>query len=284
MLGWSLIPSTKKLRHCGTLVILAIVVGASGPAGAHADTIVLKNGRRIVGESVTREYGKVSCETPAGRITISESLVLRIEKDDLPAAVSPQPNASAANLAIAPPASPFKEDQHPGMEPVARETVHDGAIDRAALTRFEAAAASGSSEAVQRAVAAQSAAADFSFARGDLTAALAHSERALALDPGQVPLLLNVAYLRLRRGEYPGALDLLDRARRAAPDSADAAKLAGWADYGLNRLSASGSGVEARPAASAGCRGCQSARQSRAGSGSRKQLPGRRKRAFRPAL
>ena len=78
MPGWSLIRSTKKLRRWRTLAILAVVVGASAPAGAHADTIVLKNGRRIVGESVTREDGKVSCETPAGRITISESLVLRI--------------------------------------------------------------------------------------------------------------------------------------------------------------------------------------------------------------
>src|ERR1700680_1255953 len=206
MPGSSLIRSTKKLCRWRTLAILAVVVGASAPASAHADTIVLKNGRRIVGESVTREYGKVSCETPAGRITISESLVLRIEKDDLPAAVYPPPNASAANLAIAPPASPFKEDERPGMEPVAREAVHDGAIDRAALARFEAAAASGSSEAVKRAVAAHSAAADFSFTRGDLTTALAQSERALALDPGQVPLLLNVAYFRLRGGEYTGAL------------------------------------------------------------------------------
>ena len=232
MPGWSLIRSTKKLRRWRTLAILAIVVGASAPAGAHADTIVLKNGRRIVGESVTREDGKVSCETPAGRITISESLVLRIEKDDLSVAVSSQPNISAANLAIARPLP----DEHPGMEPVARETVHDGAIDLAALARFDSAAAGGSSEAVKRAVAAHSAAADFSFARGDLTAALAQSERALAIDPGQVPLLLNVAYLRLRGGEYAGALDLLDRVRRVAPDSADAAKLAGWADYGLNRL------------------------------------------------
>jgi len=150
MPGSSLIRSTKKLCRWRTLAILAVVVGASAPASAHADTIVLKNGRRIVGESVTREYGKVSCETPAGRITISESLVLRIEKDDLPAAVYPPPNASAANLAIAPPASPFKEDERPGMEPVAREAVHDGAIDRAALARFEAAAAQVSEGGIAR--------------------------------------------------------------------------------------------------------------------------------------
>ncbi|HEY1866482.1 MAG TPA: tetratricopeptide repeat protein, partial [Candidatus Acidoferrales bacterium] len=72
--------------------------------------------------------------------------------------------------------------------------------------------------------------------RGDFPAALAHSERALTFAPADATLLLNVAYLRLRRGEYTEALDLLDRARRQRPDSPDVAKLTGWADYGLNRL------------------------------------------------
>ena len=49
-------------------------------------------------------------------------------------------------------------------------------------------------------------------------------------------LLLNAAYLHLRRSEYSAASELLDRARRLAPDSPDVAKLDGWADYGLNRL------------------------------------------------
>ena len=52
----------------------------------------------------------------------------------------------------------------------------------------------------------------------------------------KLTLLLNLAYLHLRRSEYTVALELLDRARRLAPDSPDVAKLSGWADYGLNRL------------------------------------------------
>jgi hypothetical protein len=65
---------------------------------------------------------------------------------------------------------------------------------------------------------------------------LQHAEHALGFAPGQLPLLLNVAYLHLRRGEYQPALDLLEKARRSDPNSADIAKLAGWADFGLNRL------------------------------------------------
>jgi tetratricopeptide (TPR) repeat protein len=65
---------------------------------------------------------------------------------------------------------------------------------------------------------------------------MGHAERALSFAPDQVTLLLNLAYLRLRRNEYSAALDLLDHARRVAPDSPEVAKLSGWADYGLNRL------------------------------------------------
>jgi tetratricopeptide (TPR) repeat protein len=83
---------------------------------------------------------------------------------------------------------------------------------------------------------AESAASQFEFGRGDIAAALAHAERALSLQPAQATLLLNVAYLHLRRSEYTAALDLVEHARRVAPDSPEAAKLAGWADYGLSRL------------------------------------------------
>jgi tetratricopeptide (TPR) repeat protein len=50
-------------------------------------------------------------------------------------------------------------------------------------------------------------------------------------------LLLEDAYLHLKRSEYTAALALLDRARPVDPDSAEVAKLSGWAYYGLNRVS-----------------------------------------------
>ena len=200
--------------------------------GACADTIVLKNGRRIVGETVTQENGKVTCETATGLVTIPESMVARIERDDLGATAYPQSNVGAASLSMAPPPA----DKRSSMDEVSRQVVHDGAIDRVALTRLEAAAASGRDDAMARAAAANSAAGQFALIQGDISGALEDSERALTFAPGQVPLLLNVAYLRLRLGEYKDALDLLDRARRGAPDSSDVFKLTGWADYGLNRL------------------------------------------------
>src|SRR5438034_6650977 len=54
--------------------------------------------------------------------------------------------------------------------------------------------------------------------------------------PDEPALLMNVAYIYLRRNEYKQALDYLERAKRVVPDNPDAAKLAGWAYYGLNQL------------------------------------------------
>ena len=93
-----------------------------------------------------------------------------------------------------------------------------------------------STTAVARVVAAESAAAQFEISVGDFEQAAEHYTAGLRFAPDNLGLLLETAYLHLRRSEYSAALDLLDRARRIDPDSPDAAKLAGWAYYGLNRV------------------------------------------------
>ncbi len=90
--------------------------------------------------------------------------------------------------------------------------------------------------AVARVVAAETAAAQFEISVGDFEQAAAHYNVGLRFAPDNLALLLQAAYLHLRRSEYSAALDLLDRARRIEPDSPDAAKLSGWAYYGLNRV------------------------------------------------
>jgi len=46
---------------------------------------------------------------------------------------------------------------------------------------------------------------------------------------------MNVAYLYLKNSEVKQSLDYLERAKRAAPDSADVYKLEGWSYYGMNK-------------------------------------------------
>jgi tetratricopeptide (TPR) repeat protein len=201
---------------------------------ARADIIVLKNGKRITASQVTEENGKVSGETPAGRLSVPSSIVDHIERGD---PVPGNASAQAAGFAITPPVTLSDAD----YAEIGRGAVHDGAIDRAYVARLDTAAAQDrTDESGTRAAAAHQAAAQFELGRGNSEEAISHYRRAISLAPGSSPLelnlLLNIAYLHLRRSEYNAALDYLDHARRLAPDSPDVAKLAGWADYGLNRV------------------------------------------------
>jgi tetratricopeptide (TPR) repeat protein len=193
-------------------------------AVASADVIVLKNGRRITAVNVREADGKVVGETSAGTVTLPSGMVERIERDG--AAGSP-----AAELRWGPPGADLS-----GSSSSAQPVVRGNSIDLEALQRVRREAARGDAAAAARAAEAESAVSALEFNRGNLDEALVHAERALAFQPSKETMLLNVAYLRLRRSEYTAALTYLDRARRVAPDSPETAKLAGWAYYGLNRL------------------------------------------------
>ncbi len=209
-------------------LLTALTVASLAP-WALADTIVLKNGRRIVAAKVTEENGHVRYETPAGWLSLPKSIVERIERDGF---VPVDAASAAASLSLTPP--PAVESAG-GYEEVADAAVRDGSIDRNYIAQLEGAAKGGSAAAVMRVAVAHHAAAQAELRRGDLEQAIAHYRRALTFAPKQTGLLLNIAYLHLRRSEYSAALDYLERARRVAPDSPDVAKLAGWAYYGLNR-------------------------------------------------
>ena len=192
---------------------------------ASADTIVLKNGRRIQALSVTEEGDKVRYQTAAGELSLPKSIVDHIERGG----ATP---SSAANLAMAPPAV------ESSLANAAAESaaVHDGAVDREFLAKAVAEARSGNPEANAAAAMAHHAVALFEMSHGDLEHALADERTALTYAPEDTALLLSVAFLHLRRSEFKQALDYLERAKRVAPDNPDVAKLAGWAYYGLNKL------------------------------------------------
>ena len=204
---------------------LALAVSAS----AAADTIVLKNGRRIVAENVTDDGARVTYETPAGQLAIPKSIVERIEHDDF--VYSP-----ASSVSSQPPVSAPKVEPVRGYEDVAARAVHDDAVDYSYIAQLETDARSGATIAVAKVAAAHHAAAQFLANKGDTDAAIQQYRQALVFAPQNVGLLLNLAVLYLRESQFTGALDPLDRARRAAPDSADVAKLTGWAYYGANKI------------------------------------------------
>ncbi len=222
------LPAAHPVRY---LAVLCIASAFSG--SVFADTIYLKSGRKISATHVVEESGQVSYDTSAGRFSFPRSIVDRVVHDDSsPISTAGTPADRAANLAIAPPNALAA----PSDDAAASAAVRDGSIDSDLLFKLESeATANPSPTAVARAVAAESAAARFEISVGDFGRAVDRYNAGLNLDPDNVGLLLEAAYLHLRRSEYSLAADLLDHARRIDPDSADAAKLSGWAYYGLNR-------------------------------------------------
>jgi predicted negative regulator of RcsB-dependent stress response len=217
------------VRRAAPIAVLLLLAVSS----AAADTIVLKNGRRIMASSVTEETDRVSYETPAGRMSIPKSIVARIEHDDFT-------YSSAAKADSQPPISAPQVEPVRGYEEIAHLAIHDDSIDFAYIARLESDARSGSSEATAKVTAAHYAAAQFLVGKGDTDAAIDHYRQALIFAPNHVGLLLNLAVLYLRQSQFTSALDPLEHARRIdgepGPDAANIAKLMGWAYYGSNKM------------------------------------------------
>jgi tetratricopeptide (TPR) repeat protein len=207
----------------GALLLLAV-------SSAAADTILLKNGRRIIASNVVEDGDHVRYETPAGQMSIPKSIVARIDRDNLGY------SSAASAAASAPPVSAPEIDPLRGTEDIARLVVHDDSIDFAYIAQLETAARSGGSSSVDKAAAAHYVAAQFLVSKGDTSTAIDHYRQALGFEPDSVPLLLNLAVLYLRQSQFTNALEPLERARHITPDSADVAKLMGWAYYGSNKM------------------------------------------------
>lgn len=206
----------------GALLLVAV-------SSAAADTILLKNGRRIIASNVVEDGDHVRYETPAGQMSIPKSIVARIDRDNL-GYVGAQPASSE------PPVSAPQIDPLRGTEDISPLVIHGDSIDFAYITQLEIAARTGGSSAADKAAAAHYVAAQFLVSKGETNGAIDHYREALSFEPESVPLLLNLAELYLRQSEFTAALDPLQHARRISPDSADVAKLTGWAYYGSNKM------------------------------------------------
>jgi hypothetical protein len=212
-------------------LILAAGLSLLVAKATYADTIVLKNGRRIVADNVVVDGEKVRYVTAAGELALPKSMVDHIEKGGT-GQMAASATTGAADLAITPPRL------EPSSADAAAEhgAVHDGVVDREFLAALASEARSGAPRANEKASIAYHAAAQLELVHGDMEHALDDERTALTYAPDSLFILLDVAYLHLRRSEYKQALDYLDRAQRVAPDNPDVPKLTGWAYYGMNKL------------------------------------------------
>src|SRR5258708_4381360 len=92
----------------------------------------------------------------------------------------------------------------------------------------------GGARAIQ-AARAHHAASRIEMVKGDLERALADARAAVLYAPEDPAMLLELAYVYLRRSEFKQSLEYLERAKRYAPKNPDVYKLEGWTYYGLNR-------------------------------------------------
>ena len=210
------------------LVFLAGMLVCATPT--LADKIVLKNGRLIVANNVKEDGDKVRYETSAGELSIPKSIVDHVEKGGLMPMMA-SPAEAAANLSMAlPPA-----EATANAAEIDQAAVHDGAIDRDYIARLEGVARGGNARASQKAALAHHAAAQFELAHGDVDHALSDEKTAVGFAPEQPVLLMNVAYLHLKKSEFKQSLEYLEKAKRVVPENADVYKLEGWSYYGMNR-------------------------------------------------
>jgi tetratricopeptide (TPR) repeat protein len=210
------------------LTLMAWLLLCAG--AARADKIVLKNGRQIVAYNVKEDGDKIRYETSAGELSIPKSIVDHIEKGGL-LPVTQSPAAAAANLSMPPP--PMEATANAAE--IDQAAVHDGAIDREYIARVEGEARQGRPQANEKAALANHAAAQFELAHGDVEHALSHERTAITFLPEQPVLLMNVAYLYLKKSEFKQSVEYLERAKRVSKDNPEVYKLEGWAYYGMNR-------------------------------------------------
>ena len=221
-------PFIRQQCAARTVLVRAVLaLGSLFASGAvRPDTIVLKNGHRIEALEVVETGDKIKYQTSVGELSIPKSIVDHIEKG------GPRPGGrDAATLSITPPAMIYSS----GAREIEHLAVHDGGIDREYIAKLEGEARAGGTSSRMNAAVAHHSAAMFELYHGDTDHALVEERTALTYAPEDSLLLMDVAYLHLRRSEFKQSLNYLDRARRVAPDNPDVAKLAGWAYYGLNK-------------------------------------------------
>jgi Tfp pilus assembly protein PilF len=187
---------------------------------AQADTIVLKNGDRIVADAVQEHDGRVQYWMGENTFTIPKSIVVRIETD------GSRPVESSSNSSAEP--APIHAKMA-GNDQLMARVIRNGAVDTAALKAIEQ---EGSDEQSAQAYAI---AASFCEGKNDVTSAVTYLQRALHFLPHHAVLLDNYADLLVRLGRPAEALPYAQQAVSAGPESADAYGVLGFVYYKNDR-------------------------------------------------
>jgi tetratricopeptide (TPR) repeat protein len=191
-----------------------LVMGSVLTLNCAAETIVLKNGRKIVVDSVHHENGKVLYEIGESSYAIPESAVDHIASFGTAATASRSgstpdflPRTTTLTFRAAP------------MNVIKNDRVDAGAVAEAENSGDPNTAAAANYQAGR-----------FSLEQGERDAAARYFDRALRFKSDDTTVLVNYAAVLVRMGRALDALPLAERAVRADPDSADAWAVLGYAE------------------------------------------------------
>lgn len=191
---------------------------------APADTIYLKNGRRILADRVRQDAVHIEYDIGDNSYAIPKSLVDHIDAMGMPPSQSSdEAQKPAAEMPAFTPSVSMDGSQ------VAVSVIDNGQVDTSVL------------DSLDRSGNAQMAAAGY-FLAGRHEEEAGHRQRAesyfthaLALTPDNAAILTHYAAVLLRGGNYRQALEAARRATLLAPDSPDAFTVLGFAQFVSDR-------------------------------------------------
>jgi tetratricopeptide (TPR) repeat protein len=203
-------------------VISFVVLFAFAVIGASADTIYLKNGRKILADSVRESGNRYEYEIGEDTYAIPKSSVDRVEAGGMP--VHSAGGASAADLPAFVPADSLANEGD-----LVGKIIKEGKVNPEALTSLET---KGNAEL---SATAEFIAGKFEFDRGNINQARQYFDSALRFQPENSTILIYYAAALVRTGNASQALPYAQRAVRAAPSSPDAYTMLGYAQFASDR-------------------------------------------------
>jgi hypothetical protein len=200
---------------------IAIVIVFS--LAAPAETIHLKNGRKILAEHVRQTASQVEYDIGDDSYAIPKSLVERVDAGGAP---TPSPSASAAVAEVLPSLSPSIDVRDDALS---LKIIREGRVDEEALAALERSgdAAMGASGYFV--------AGKFAYERGRREQARDYFRRALMFQPDHAPALTYYAAALMQSGNLGEAASAAGHATRVAPDSADAWAVLGFVYFSSDR-------------------------------------------------
>jgi hypothetical protein len=192
---------------------------------ASADTIYLKNGRTILADHVRGNGAHYEYEIGDDTYAIPKTSVERIDEGGAPIHTNSSGSAQgSSDLPVFVPA-----DSLAGEGDLPKSIVKDGKVDSDALTKLED---KGNAEL---SATADFIAGKFELDHGNLQQARRYFDSALRFQPENATVLIYYAALLVRTGNPSHALTYAQRAVSAAPNSADAYTVLGYAQQASDR-------------------------------------------------